>query len=295
MKFAYFRFYEELNDFLSLEKRKKFFPYSFNGNPSVKDAIEALRVPHVEVDLILVNSLSVNFSYKLQNEDSVSVYPVFESFDITSVTHLREKPLRDMKFILDVHLGKLTKYLRLCGLDTYYKTDCNDQEIISLAVSNKRVILTRDLELLKNKQVTHGYWIRSQHLDEQLKEVFLRFDMINQIRLFTRCMVCNGTLEDVSKKDILFRLLPGTRQYYQKFKKCPDCDRIYWDGSHYKRMKDNIYSIIKVIKQEEYIKPNEYTSDPAYLSLLHSHFLVTINRAVASSRKLFAAWKKFTA
>ena len=248
MNLAYFRFYEELNEFLSLEKRKKFFPYSFSGNPYVKDAIEALGVPHVEVDLILVNSLSVDFSYKLQNADSVSVYPMFESIDINSVTHLRENPLRDLKFILDVHLGKLTKYLRLCGFDTYYQTGCNDQEIISLAVSNKRIILTRDIELLKNKQVTHGYWIRSQHLDEQLEEIFLRFDLKNQISLFTRCMECNGILADVSKKDILYRLLPRTRQYYQKFKKCPDCNRIYWDGSHYKRMKEYIDSIIKVLE-----------------------------------------------
>ena len=248
MNLAYFRFYEELNEFLSLEKRKEFFPYSFNGNPSVKDAIEALGVPHVEVDLILVNSLSVDFSYKLQNADSVSVYPIFESFDITSVTHLREKPLRDLKFILDVHLGKLAKYLRLCGFNSHYQTGYNDQEIIRLAVSNKMVILTRDKELLKNKKVTHGYWIRSQYLEEQLKEVFLQFDLKNQIRLFTRCMECNGILADVSKKDIMYRLLPKTRQYYQKFTKCPDCDRIYWVGSHHEKMKEYIASLIKVLK-----------------------------------------------
>jgi len=248
MNLAYFRFYEELNDFLPLVKRKKLFPYSFSGNPSIKDAIEALGIPHVEVDLILVNSHSVNFSYKLQNADSVSIYPIFESFDITSVTHLREKHLRDLKFILDVHLGKLTKYLRLCGFDSYYQTDCDDQEIISLALSNKRIILTRDIGLLKNKQVTHGYWIRTQHLDEQLKEVFLQFDLKSQIHLFTLCMECNGVLADVPKRDILYRLLPETRQNYQKFKKCPDCDRIYWEGSHYERMKENIESIIKVLK-----------------------------------------------
>ena len=248
MNLAWFRFYEELNDFLPSGKRKKFFPYSFKGNPSVKDVIEAIGAPHVEFDLILVNSFSVDFSYKLQNRDAVSVYPVFESFDITSVTHLRGKPLRDLKFISDVHLGKLSKYLRLCGFDTYYHVCCNDQEIINLAVSNKRIILTRDRELLKNKQVTHGYWIRSQHLDEQLEEVFLRFDLKNQILLFSRCMECNGILTDVSKENILYRLLPRTRQYYQKFKKCPDCDRIYWDGPHYERMKGYIENIIKILE-----------------------------------------------
>ena len=195
MSLAYFRFYEGLNDFLPSEKRKKLFSYAFNGNPSVKDAIEAMGVPHVEVDLILVNSLPLDFSYKLKNADSVSVYPVFESFDIASVTHWREKPLRDLKFVADVHLGKLTKYLRLCGFDTYYRADFSDKEIINLAISDKRVILTRDRGLLKNKKVTHGYWIRSIYYCEQLKDVILHFDLKNQITLFTRCMECNGLLE----------------------------------------------------------------------------------------------------
>lgn len=248
MNLAWFRFYEELNDFLPEGKRKLLFPFSFNGNPSVKDGIEALGVPHVEVDMILVNGISVDFSYKLRNEDYLSVYPVFESLDISSVTHLREKPLRDIKFILDVHLGKLAKNLRLCGFDVYYRKDCDDQEIINLALSERRIILTRDIGILKNKQVTHGYWIRSQHPEEQLKEVFMRLDLKNQIKLFTRCSVCNGLLEDVSKKDIMNRLLPRTRLFYRKFRKCPCCDRIYWKGTHYERMKKSIDSIIKIIK-----------------------------------------------
>ena len=191
-----------------------------------------------------MNSLPLDFSYKLKNADYVSVYPIFESFDIASVTHLRENPLRDLKFVADVHLGKLTKYLRLCGFDTYYRTDFSDKEIINLAISDKRVILTRDIGLLKNKKVTHGYWIRSIYYCEQLKGVILHFDLKNQITLFTRCMECNGLLEDVTKKEILNRLLPKTRQYYRKFKKCHDCNRIYWNGSHYQSMKKNIKTLI---------------------------------------------------
>jgi uncharacterized protein len=245
MSLAWFRFYEELNDFLPLGKRKKLFPYSFIGTPSVKDSIEALGVPHAEVDLVLVNSTSVDFSYKLRNADSVSVYPVFESFDISPVTHLREKPLRDTKFILDVHLGKLAKYLRLCGFDAFYRKDYNDLEIIKISLSDKRIILTHDVGLLKNRRVTHGYWIRSQLIYEQLKEVFCRFNLKNLIRPFVRCMECNGLLGEVLKEDILDRLLPETCKYYQKFKKCPDCDRIYWEGSHYERMRKYIDCLIK--------------------------------------------------
>jgi uncharacterized protein len=240
MSLAYFRFYEELNDFLPARKRKKLFPYEFRGNPSVKDAIEAIGVPHVEVDLIIVNGLSIDFSYKIKDSDTVSVYPVFESLDIASVTHLREKPLRDLKFISDIHLGKLTKYLRLCGFDTYYHTDLSDQEIINLAISEKRIILTRDKELLKNKKITHGYWVRSGNTHEQIKDIIQRFDLKKSITLFTRCLDCNGLLNDVTKKEIIDRLLPKTRQYYRKFKKCHNCDRIYWNGSHYHCMKRQI-------------------------------------------------------
>ena len=245
MNLAWFRFYEELNEFLPPEKRKKLFSYNFNGTPSMKDAIEAIGIPHVEVDLILVNNLSVDFSYKLRDADSVSVYPVFESFDIKPVTSLREIPLRNPKFILDVHLGKLARYLRLFGFDTLYRIDYKDLEIITISLSERRIILTHDIGLLKNKQVNHGYWIRSQHLDEQLKEVLNRFDLKNQVHPFIRCMECNGLLTDVSKKEISDQLLPGTREYYQKFKKCPDCDRIYWEGSHFERMRKYIEYIIK--------------------------------------------------
>jgi uncharacterized protein len=243
MSLALFRFYEELNEFLPERKRKQQFPYSFFGDPSVKDAIEALGVPHVEVDMILVNGISVDFYYKLKDDDSVSVYPVFESMDISSVTHLREKPLRDLKFILDVHLGKLAKYLRLSGFDTLYNIEFNDDKIIALSKSDKRLILTRDKGLLKNKLVTHGYWIRSQHPEYQMKEVIIRFDLKSLIRPFTRCLVCNGILSPVSKEDIADKLLAKTKQYYSDYKKCFVCNRIYWEGSHFSRMKNFIENI----------------------------------------------------
>ncbi len=245
MNTAYFRFYEELNDFLPPGKRKKQFPYSFNDTPAVKDSLEALGIPHVEVDLILVNGQSVNFSHKIKNGDFISVYPVFESLDITPVTHLREKPLREIKFFTDVHLGKLTKYLRLCGFNTLYRKDNNDQMFIDLAVTDKRVILTRSSVLLKYKKVTHGYCIRSMNSREQLNEVVKRFDLKKLIHPFTRCIECNGLLMDVTKKEILSRLLPKTRQFYRKFKMCHDCKRVYWNGSHYLRMKEQIKTMNK--------------------------------------------------
>jgi uncharacterized protein with PIN domain len=237
MSTAYFRFYEELNDFLPKEKRKTEFPYSFRGRPSVKHAIEALGVPHTEVDLILVNGIAADFSSPLSQGDRVSVYPVFESLDITGVGNLRKKPLRNPKFVLDVHLGKLARLLRMNGFDAHYSTGLDDREIIALAEAEKRIILTRDRDLLKNKQVTRGCWIRSQHPDEQLQEVLRRFDLSGLAKPFTRCLICNCPVEPVAKEAIIDRLEPLTRTHYNEFHMCPQCGRIYWKGGHFERMK----------------------------------------------------------
>ena len=249
MNSAWFRFYEELNDFLPGRKKKISFEYNFNGNPSVKDAIEALGVPHVEVDMIIINGNPVDFTCKLKNEDQVSVYPVFETLDISTVSPLRRKPLRDPKFILDVHLGKLAKYLRLSGLDTLYYKDLSDPEIIKISIKEHRIILTRDRNLLKNKTVTHGYWIRSSQPEEQLKEVLQRFNLKNNLRTFIRCLECNGILIRVSMEEVLEHLQPKTREYYTEFKKCPVCGKIYWEGSHFEKMKIYIDNLINEIDQ----------------------------------------------
>jgi hypothetical protein len=246
MSIAWFRFYEELNDFLPSARKKQSFSCSFSSNPSVKDIIESLGVPHTEIDLILVNGSSVDFTYKLMNEDNVSVYPVFESIDISELQHLRPTPLRYPKFILDVHLGKLSRYLRLCGFDALYDKDYNDKEIIDISTSDRRIILTRDKGLLKNKQVTHGYWIRSTRSDEQLFEVIKRFDLKNILKPFTRCLECNKILQDVNKEAIADSLMPKTRKYYSDFKKCPGCNRIFWEGSHYEKMKIIIENILNI-------------------------------------------------
>lgn len=244
-KTAQFRFYEELNDFLPSAKRKIVFAYEFNGNPSVKDAIEAIGVPHTEVDLVLVNSKSVTFSYHLRDGDIVSVYPVFECMDISDVTHLRKKPLRVPKFILDVHLGRLARYLRLFGFDTLYENEYNDEVIIKLSQEQKRIILTRDVKLLKNNTVTHGYWIRSKKSQEQLREIIHYFDLYSGIKPFYRCTMCNGMIQKISKEIVKDRIEPDTNRYYNEFYQCESCHKIYWKGSHYFRMKGFIEDFIK--------------------------------------------------
>jgi len=231
MNRAVFRFYEELNDFLPQGQRRVSFEHDFFGNPAVKDTVEALGVPHAEVDLILVNGESVTFAYHLQDGDRVAVYPVFESLDLSGTTRLRERPLREPTFILDVHLGKLARYLRLFGFDSSYRNNFKDEEIIRIAAEERRIILTRDLGILKNGRVTHGYWLRSQEPLEQLRELFERLDLAGCTRPFTRCPVCNGLLERRAKGSV--DLPSATRACYDEFAQCRSCGHVYWKGSHY--------------------------------------------------------------
>jgi uncharacterized protein with PIN domain len=240
---AVFRFYEELNDFLPNNRKKTAFSYAFEGKPSVKDAIESVGIPHVEVDLILVNGESVDFKYQLRDNDHISVYPVFESLNIAEVSKIQEKPLRNMAFVLDVHLGKLAKYLRMFGFDTVYRNDYDDPEIIQISVDENRVILTRDIGMLKVRTVTRGYFIRDQRPKAQLAEVLKRFDLYKDIAPFSRCIKCNGKLTPVGKNEVMHRLEPMTRSFYNDFFICKSCDSVFWEGSHLDRMKGFIESI----------------------------------------------------
>ncbi|GAB4287527.1 MAG: Mut7-C RNAse domain-containing protein [Ignavibacteriaceae bacterium] len=244
MKKALFRFYEELNDFLPAQKRKKEFEFRFIGKPSVKDVIESLGIPHTEVDLILVNGESKNFAYNLKEADRVSVYPVFESLDISSIQHLRPEPLRKPLFIADVHLGKLTSFMRMLGFDTLYDNKFSDSEIIRISISEHRVILTRDKKLLMNKKVTHGYYVRNSDSIWQITEVIKRFDLKDKIMEFSRCINCNSVLHKVEKENIIERLPPKVRKYQSDFLRCRNCGKIYWRGSHWRNMK-KIISLIK--------------------------------------------------
>ena len=244
MNQAAIRFYAELNDFLPEEQKHQPITYTFGVSGSVKDVIEALGVPHTEVDLILANGQSVDFSYRLQNGDKISVYPVFESIDISPLERLRPAPLREVRFVLDTHLGKLAAYLRMLGLDTAYDRDYTDENLARLSLDEKRILLTRDRGLLKRNLIIRGYFLRATNPREQLIEVLQRFDLFHLISPFERCMHCNTLLRSVAKETIADRLLPETRQHYEEFRTCPKCDRIYWKGSHYQRMQRLIENVL---------------------------------------------------
>ncbi len=233
---AYLRFYAELNDHLPRERRYQTLSRSFVVPGPVKDLIESFGVPHTEIELIAVNGQSVPLSYVVRDGDRIAVYPMFESFDITAELKLRREPLREPKFVLDVHLGRLAAYLRMLGFDTLYRNCYSDPELVRISSAERRILLTRDRALLLHRDLTHGYYLRQTDSRCQLAEIVTRFDLAGSIQPFTRCMACNALLADVSREDVLGELPPRVAASCQEFRRCPRCRRVYWKGSHYRRM-----------------------------------------------------------
>lgn len=240
------RFYQELNDFLPKVKREKRFVHTFIDRTSIKDLIESLGVPHTEVDMILVNGKSVSFKYLINDSDDISVYPVFESFDISDVQHLRKKPLRNPKFVCDVHLGNLARNLRMFGFDARYSNDFSDEDIVKISLDEKRTILTRDIGILKRNEVSHGYFVRNDDPEKQSGEILSRFNLYKLIKPFTRCLECGAKLVPVPKKKIIEQLPENVKQQQNKFLICTNCQKIYWAGSHYNNMKNSIDPFLKL-------------------------------------------------
>ena len=233
---ATFRFYEELNDFLPNEKRKRDFQAFFRPKSTVKDVIVSMGVPHAEVDLILVNGASVDFACPLEGGERISVYPVFESLDIRPCKNLGSKPLRHLRFVTDTHLDRLARYLRLLGFDTVYYNDFNPRGLIEVSIRQARVLLTRSSRVLKHKAITRGILVREVDPRMQLKTIFQRLDLRAEARPFSRCLCCNGLVRPISKQEVAHRLPSRVGASYQAFFLCSSCNRVYWKGTHFERM-----------------------------------------------------------
>ncbi len=239
------RFYEELNDFLPGDMRKHDNDLEFKGRRSVKDFIESLGVPHVEVDLILVNGEPADFSYIIKDGDRISVYPVFERFAIGGVSPLRERPLRDPRFILDVHLRPLARRLRLLGFDVDYAEERDDRELADISEKEKRILLSRDLQLMMRKKVSRGLYVRNIDPGLQVEEILDRLDLRSLCVPFSRCIECNGTIRALDMggeefKSLNERIPAGVRAWCSEYFLCESCGKIFWKGSHYDRLKEMV-------------------------------------------------------
>lgn len=241
---ATLRFYEELNDFLPRHRRKTDFEVEIKGKRSIKDMIEALGVPHTEIDLILVNEKSVDFTYILQDGDRISVYPVFESLNIENVTRLRKIPLRETKFIADINLGHIVKYMRILGFDVCFDPLLSHRQIIEISKKENRIVLTKSKNLLKFKDITHGIFIRPGTTEEQVRGIIDFLDIKDIVKPFSRCLRCNNLLRSVPKESIVDRIPPKTKVFCNEYSYCKPCDKIYWKGTHFIKMKRVIDRIL---------------------------------------------------
>lgn len=248
-----FEFLGYLVDLLQCPQCKGVVDYEFTGNPSVKDSVEACGIPHTEVDQIVIDGHGVDLNTRLRDGQEIAVGPKNVALSASPTIHLCTAPVEPIRFILDVHLGKLARRLRMLGFDCRYRNDFHDDEIARLACSESRVVLTRDRGLLKRSNVAQGLLIRYQQPRQQLVQVVRRYQLISRCQPGQRCSLCNALLVPVSKDQIRRRLKPRTVQYYDHFLLCPECDQVYWRGAHFK----NIERWVSELETRCKVEPNK--------------------------------------
>jgi uncharacterized protein with PIN domain/sulfur carrier protein ThiS len=225
MASASFRFCGDLGRFLKREYRERAFSYACARAATLKNAIEALGVPHTEVGLVTVNGEPATLQRIVREGDAIEVHP-------WEMRHIGSVPI----FLADAHLGGLARFLRMAGFDTLHAPNLDDAQIRRIAELEERVVLTRDRELLKCREIGSGYYVRALKPQAQLREVAARYRLAAQARPFTLCLECNLPLRPVEKACVVARLPEQVLQLHDSFMHCHGCDRVFWPGSHYERM-----------------------------------------------------------
>jgi uncharacterized protein len=240
---AHFHFHRELNDFLARPQRGRTFACACPDAASTKHMIEALGVPHTEVEAIARNGRAAGFDAQIADDDLIEVYPVHHAPPgLRGAALLLRPPLRadDLRFIADAHLGGLAQLLRLAGFDTCYDNNFADDEIERLAQVQSRIVLTRDRELLKRRTLLRGCYVRALQPDEQFREIADRLDLAPHVRAFRLCLMCNAPLHPIPLADLGDRVPDGVRERHSRFVTCDVCRRVFWEGSHWRRMRARI-------------------------------------------------------
>ena len=239
-----FRFYADLNDFLPAPQRQANLVCELKARAAVKDLIEAHGVPHPEVDLIFVNGRPVDFSYVVGPGDRVAVYPAFALLEVPAEHRLLPPRPAEARFVADAHLGRLAAYLRLLGLDTLYRNDYGDAEVSAISAREDRTLLSRDVGLLKHGVVRRGYFPRHTEPGRQLTEIVARFGLAASARPFTRCLRCNTVLCAADPARVASVVPPRAREHFEEYSLCTTCGRVYWKGSHYRRMRRLVDAVL---------------------------------------------------
>ena len=243
---ATFRFYARLNAFLAVERRGQAFRCSCAESATTKHMIEALGVPHTEVALVLVNGAPAGLDWPIEEGARIAVYPKFEQLDIGALTTIEPLPPGPPRFVADAHLGGLARLLRMAGFDTLYDNNFEDAAMAELANRERRALLTRDRALLMHRLVLHGCYVHAIKPQDQLRELYQRFDLASHARPFSLCLSCNVPLHPVGKEAILDRVPPRVQARHERFWRCDQCDRIFWEGTHWQDMRALLDSLTLV-------------------------------------------------
>ena len=244
-----FHFHGELAFFLPAHRRDGLIEHHFEKRTSIKDMVESLGPPHTEIDLLLVDGVSVNLDYILETDASIDVYTDFNAVDLPDKICLRPPLNGQPRFVLDTHLGRLANYLRMLGFDTLYRNDYPDEELAQVSADEQRILLTRDIGLLKRSQVVYGYYVRSLQPKQQIVEVMQHYDLPDKVRPFQRCLKCNGVLQTVERDRVLDQLPASSALCFEEYWQCQDCGQLYWQGSHYEQMQALIRQVLDKVAE----------------------------------------------
>ncbi|MGZ8321220.1 MAG: Mut7-C RNAse domain-containing protein [Telluria sp.] len=227
---ATFRFYGELNDFIAPARRQRDFETPCARAATTKHMIEALGVPHTEVELVLLNGEPAGLDRLIEDGDRIAAYPAFSSLNTGP------QPTGELRFVADAHLGALARFLRMAGFDTLYDNNYMDGEIEQVAMAEGRTVLTRDRELLKRRGIARGCYVHAIDAMGQFREIVQRLGLAGGMKPFTLCLKCNAPLRAAGKAEVTDRLPPSVREHHTGFSVCDTCHGVFWKGSHWRRM-----------------------------------------------------------
>jgi uncharacterized protein with PIN domain len=237
MSVATFRFHGVLGHFLPSEQREVPISHTYARAATLKQAIEALGVPHTEIGRLTVNSAPATLGRAVRQGDVVEAWPHGPG----------EAPYQPpLLFLADAHLGGLARMLRMLGFDAVYDNALHDLQIAEQASIERRVVLTRDRELLKRREVLRGCYVRALKPEAQLQELARRYPIAALMRPFTLCLHCNLPLSPAAPEAVAANVPERIGQRYQRFMHCPGCARIYWEGSHWERMRSVLAAVLEV-------------------------------------------------
>lgn len=239
----YLYFHHDLQELLKKNKAGQRVKYALTRRASLKDIIESLGIPHTEVAQIFLKIQELDFCFIPVGGEEIDVFAFSDERSAFSSTLLRPQPTRPLKFMVDVNVQKIARNLRLIGIDTTMVPDLRLVEIGEVAAIQHRILITRNRELLKCNSVIHGNLVRSENHGIQLQELVKRYGLRSQIKAFTRCITCNGDLKSIPKNAIYDKLEPLTQKYFNTFKLCNDCGKIYWQGSHHKKLRQFVEKV----------------------------------------------------